>query len=444
MDMPCAVIAGRPNVGKSTLFNMLARERVAIVDPTSGVTRDRLSRNIRHEDRAFELVDTGVMTSLSEDELDNEVQRQIDIALGEADIVLFIVDVKAGLLPFDSEIADRLRRLEKPALLIANKCDTEKAERSATDFFALGLGEPIGVSALLGRGRYELLDAILERIPRFEPPESRGEFAMKLAIVGKRNVGKSTFINCLAHEDRVIVSETPGTTRDAIDVRFEKDGRQFVAIDTAGVLRKGKADSVGFYSMVRSEQSIRQADIVLLMLESLADVSRLDKRLARYVTDPHKPCIIVVNKWDLAEGVVTGEFDGYLSKTLTGLSYAPLSFTCAKTGHNVSATIDLAMSLYKQAGIRVPTGRLNKAIDEIFTRRRPKSSGKHSPKIYYGTQVGTRPPHIVLFVNDPAQFSNSYRRYVENSFRKILPFGEIPIRIRFEMSGPQAQFHGRP
>ena len=435
MGLPCAVIAGRPNVGKSTLFNTLAHRRIAIVDPTSGVTRDRIATTILHGDSAFELIDTGGMGSLTADQLGNEVQRQIDIALRTADAVLFVVDVKAGLLPMDHEIADRLRRLEKPVILVANKCDHPTSDKHAADSCSLGLGDPMPVSATRGRGRNDLLDAIAGHLPKFEPPESRGAHAMKLAIVGKRNVGKSTFINSLAGEDRVIVSETPGTTRDCIDVTFEMNNRQFIAIDTAGVMKRSKANSIEFYSMVRAEASIRRADMVLLLLASAADVSKVDKQLARYITDHHKPCIVVVNKWDLAQGVLTGAFDEYLGKTLPGLGYAPVSFTSAISGHNVGATIELAMSLHKQSGIRVPTGQLNQAIEDTFRRRRPKTKGSRTPKIYYGTQVGIHPPQIVLFVNDPILFSASYRRYVENSFRKILPFGEIPIRVRFAVSG---------
>ena len=436
MAFPCAVIAGRPNVGKSTLFNCLAHRRISIVDPTSGVTRDRVSTTIEHAKAPFELVDTGGMGSLGPGQIDEEVQRQIDIALHLADLVIFVVDASAGLLPYDKEIADRFRRLDKPVLLVANKCDDTRARRATSEFFELGLGEALAVSAIKGHGREQLLDMIVDALPRFEPPESYGETAMRLAIVGKRNVGKSSFINAIVKEDRVIVSETPGTTRDSIDVTFEKDGRQFIAIDTAGVHKKTHASSVEFYSMVRAEQSIRQADVVLLLLESVADISRMDKHLARYIADECKPCVVVVNKWDLSGDVKTGAFDEYLSKTLPGLAYAPLSFTSALKGKNINRTIELAMSLYKQACIRVPTAQLNQAIDDLFRQRRPKARGKRTPKIYYGTQVGTQPPTIVLFVNEPEIFDASYRRYVENSLRKALPFGEIPIRVRFHKSGP--------
>lgn len=434
MDLPCAVIAGRPNVGKSTLFNAIARKRIAIVDPTSGVTRDRVATDVEHEGYRFRIVDTGGMGSLPDDELGNEVQRQIDIALRMADVVVFVTDVTAGVIPVEQEIADTLRRLDKPVVVVANKCDSPKSDRAANEFFSLGLGEPVAVSALQGRGGDVLQETIVSKLPRFEAPESRGADAMQLAIVGRRNVGKSTFINALVDEHRVIVSEEPGTTRDCVDVTFDKDGRQFVAIDTAGVMKKSKAKSIEFYSLVRAKESVRRADVVLLLLACTADVSRLDKQLARYISDHHKPCIIVVNKWDLAEGVVTGQFDEYLSRALPGLGYAPLSFTSALEGHNTAATVDLATSLYKQAGIRVTTGRLNKAIEETFSKRRPKTRGKRKPKIYYGTQVDVRPPHIVLFVNDPSLFTSGYRRYVENSLRKTLPFGEIPVKVRFVSS----------
>jgi len=433
MILPCAVIAGRPNVGKSTLFNCLAGRRISIVDPTSGVTRDRVTTTVDCPGHPFELVDTGGIGVLAGDDLNREVQRQIDIALKLADVVLFVGDVTAGVLPADRQIADMLRRLGKPVILVANKSDSARAARNAAEFFELGIGEPIAVSALEGRGRQDLLDAIVARLPDREPPPSYGEFAMKLAIVGRRNVGKSTFVNAIVKQDRVIVSEKPGTTRDSIDVTFEKDGKQFIAIDTAGVIHKSKlADSVAFYSMVRAEQSIRGADVVLLLLESPAEIAQLDKRLARFIADAAKPCIIVVNKWDLAKGIKPGEFDVYLEKALPGLSYAPISFTSALTGHNINATIELAMSLYKQAGIRVPTAQLNKAIEEAFARRKPHARSKRIPNIYYATQVGTRPPEIVVFVNDAELFPSSYRRYVENAFRKLLPFGEIPIRIHFQ------------
>jgi len=430
MNLPAIVIAGRPNVGKSSLFNFLAQRRIAIVEPTAGVTRDRISTVINYEGNSFELIDTGGMGIEDSDKLTAEVEHQIQIALERADLILFIVDVLQGVVPADKEILDGMRRLDKPILLVANKADTYAHEQAAADTYELGLGEPVLLSAVQSRGYHELMAAIIERLPESEPRPEREVEPITFAIAGKRNAGKSTFINALVEEQRVIVSETPGTTRDAVDVHFQKGDASYIAIDTAG-LRKRKQiqHAIEFFSFSRVEAAIRRAEIVLLFFDATTPVSQVDKKLAMMVIDSNKPCAIVVNKWDLAAGKTTDEYEKYFTKALPGLSFAPMVFTSAKTGLNVLGVLDIVRELHKQANIRVPTADLNECIRSAVERRKPRPKKNKLPKIYYATQVSVSPPTVVLFVNDPALFEDAYKRYLANFLREHLPFPEIPIRI---------------
>jgi len=440
--LPAVAIVGRANVGKSTLFNRLARRRLAIVDPTPGVTRDRLTTAISHEGRRFEIIDTGGVGTPDEAAVRRDVEEQVEVALRRADLVVFVVDVRSGRLPLDEDLARRLRTLEKPVILVANKADTDRLAGEAREFFTLGLGEPLAVSATEGLGRGELLDRIAGLLPETGAPEAEEEFT--IAIVGRRNVGKSTFVNELAHEERVIVSEMPGTTRDAIDVRFEVEGRSYLAIDTAGLRRRGKlADSIEFYSITRTRRAVRRADVVLLLLDITQPVGRLEKQLAASIEDHYKPVVLVLNKWDLAQGHDPHEFTDYLTKALPGLDHAPVALVSAKDGVGVLDTLALARDLYGQASTRVTTGQLNRIVEAAVRIRGPHRKARRPPKVFYVTQVTVRPPTVVLFVNNPTIFDTAFSRFLVNYLRKHLPFGEVPIKLIYRQRR-RAEERGRP
>ncbi len=430
MAVPLVAIVGRPNVGKSSLFNALAGRRIAIVEASAGVTRDRISALIKIGDRFVELVDTGGMGGQDADNLTAQVERQIEAAIDQAQVILFVVDARAGLMPLDEQVAGRLRYVTKPIICVANKCDTEKLDPQAAEFYKLGRGKLVCVSAQQKRGKQELLDLISERLPEAEAITPNLDVAMKLAIVGRRNSGKSTFINSLAQSERMIVSEVPGTTRDSVDVRFERDGKVFVAIDTAGVRRQRSIGSdVEFYSLARAERSIRRADVVLLFLDPRVRISMVDKQLADYVLAEHKPAVFVVNKWDLMAPMPTEKFGNYVRGTFRTLDFVPIAFITAKSGKNVRALLNLAQNLYKQASTRVSTGDLNRVLRQALAQQAPPMRQNRRPKIFYATQVATNPPTLVLFTNGPELFDNTYQRYLLKTFRDQLPFAEVPIKL---------------
>jgi GTP-binding protein len=431
MAIPKVAIIGRPNVGKSSLFNWLAGRRIAIVDPTAGVTRDRVTAPIEAGGRWFELVDTGGIGIVDADDLEADVEKQISNAIQEASVVLFLVDARAGRAPLDEMVAERLRKLGKPVFLVANKCDSAELDSSTSDFCEFGYDDVMPVSAQQNRGKEELLNRIVKLLP---PPDAElppKDVAMKLAIVGRRNTGKSTFVNALAQSERMIVSEMPGTTRDSVDVRFERDGLTFIAIDTAGVRKKGKVQNdVEFYSLARAERSIRRADVVLMFHDSVETISQVDKQLAGYVLSYHKPAIFVVNKWDLlSKQLATGQFADYLRKVFPSLDYVPIAFITAKASRNVYALLNLAQNLFKQAGARVTTGELNRAVRTALDANPPPSRMNRRPKVFFATQVASYPPTIVLFTNGPELFDNTYQRYLLGTFRDNLPFHEVPIQL---------------
>lgn len=432
MALPTVAIVGRPNVGKSSLLNLLTRRMISIVDPTAGVTRDRISAIVEYDDRYFEIVDTGGHGIEDHDDLTDHVEGQIRLALDQADLVLFVVDITQGITGLDRQVAQLLRKLDIPVILVANKADTLKIESQTGEFFKLGFDEPFAISALHGRNRTELLDAILAKCADSEMKKPEDE-VMRFAVVGKQNVGKSTFINSIAGEDRVIVSEVPGTTRDSVDVRFMKDEKSFVAIDTAGVRKKKRIVSrdIEYFSYTRALRSIRRADVVFLFLDATSPTSQVDKKLTRYIVDQHKPCIIVINKWDLAkEDADSEEYHDYINKTLPGLSYSPICFITASEGKNVQSLLDLAAQLHKQATTTVATGKLNKLVQTITENRAPSIRSKIGlPKVYYATQVSTQPPTLMLFVNNPNKFDANYQRFLINRFRDDLPYPEVPIRL---------------
>lgn len=441
MPLPIVAIVGRPNVGKSALFNWLAGRRISIVDPTAGVTRDRVSTVFQIGERFCELVDTGGMGIQDADNLTADVERQIQHALDAAAVVLFVVDVRDGVVPLDEDVAKRLRVINKPVVFVANKADTDKIATHAADFFRLGYGEPVCVSAEQKLGKQDLFDAILERLPPGDGEAPPAEAALKVAIVGRRNVGKSTFINSLAEDQRVIVSEVPGTTRDSIDVRFERDGKSFVAIDTAGVRKKTSiANDIEYYSLHRAERSIRRADVVLHFFDARHRIGRVDKQLAEYILEQHKPAIFVVNKWDLVKTMIpTEKMANYVRGTFPMLDYVPIAFITAKKGKNVLRLLQLAIQLYKQAGTRVSTGDLNRAIRDAVEANPPVMHGSRQPKIFYATQIGTHPPTVVLFTNGPDLFDHTYVRYLTKYLRDAFPFSEVAIKLVLRAKGEAAR-----
>jgi GTPase len=429
---PVVAIVGRPNVGKSSLFNWLAGRRIAIVDPTAGVTRDRVATLIDVEERPVELIDTGGMFVVDVDDLSELIDRQIQAGIEQAEVLLFVVDARDGLVPLDQQVAERLRAAGKRVVLVANKCDVPAIEENATEFYKLGFGKLVYVSAQQNRGKPELLKVIRDRLPpRREDEEYTKDVALKLAIVGRRNTGKSTFINCLAESERVIVSEVAGTTRDSIDVRFERDGKVYMAIDTAGVRRKKSlANDIEFYSLHRAERSIRRADVVMLFLDAPETISKVDKQLSEYILEQHKPAIFVVNKWDLMKKTTpTGDMADYVRATFPSLDHVPIAFITAKSGKNVQAVLNLAQVLHKQASARVTTGELNRVLRQAIEANPPPLRQNRRAKIFYATQVAANPPTIVLFTNDPVLFDNTYLRYLLRTFRDQLPFQEVAIRM---------------
>jgi GTP-binding protein len=455
MPIPKVVIVGRPNVGKSSLLNWLAGRRIAIVDEVSGVTRDRVTALAQlgddNDPKFVELVDTGGVGMVDRDDLTDHVERQIDAALAEADLALFVVDIRDELMPLDQEVAQRLRYAKTSVILVMNKADSPEFDTRGAEFYKLGRGKPIPVSTHQNRNKQALLKLIEQMLPG--PGDKPVEAVMKIAVVGRPNTGKSTFINTLAHAERMIVSERPGTTRDAVDVRFELDGLPFLAIDTAGVRRKAKIrDSLDFYSIHRAERSVRRADVVLLFLDPTQGISRLDKQLADYIAKQYKPCIFTINKWDLMLGDPNAQpsmgamakFAHVVQHAFRTMSYMPLAFITATTGKNVKAVLNLAQSMYKQAQRRVSTGVLNRVVREAVGAHPPAVRENRTPKIYYATQVGTEPPTIVLFVNSPSLLDAPYQRYLLNVFREKLPFHDIPLKLylraraQSEAPGPAA------
>jgi len=434
MSLPIVAIVGRPNVGKSSLLNRLLGRRIAIVDMTPGVTRDRVGAPWALGDGDncgyAELVDTGGVGIVDIDDLSERVESQIARAVAEAAVILFIVDAREGVTPLDRRVAERLRRQDSPVILVANKVDQADLASEIGDLHRLGFGEPLAVSAKHGSGLTELRERVAKVIGSAAGPAP--DEVMKLAIVGKRNAGKSTLINHLAGEQRVIVSQTPGTTRDSIDVTIERQGRQFIVIDTAGLRKRRKVDGgIDYYSHHRSLRSVRRADVVAMIIDASVKVSQVDKELAGEIAEAEKPVVIVVNKWDLARQTTsTEDYAEYFAKTFPYLSFAPICFTTATNGENVWETVGVAEQLYVQSRTRVGTAELNEAIQDILAQRGPShKAGTRPPKIRYVSQIATAPPTILLFVNDPRSFDTSFRRFVVNQLRQRLPYREVPIRL---------------
>lgn len=451
MALPKVVIIGRPNVGKSSLFNWLAGRRIAIIDGVAGVTRDRVTALVQigsdEVPRFFELVDTGGIGIVDRDDLAEHVEKQIDVAISEADLILFVVDIREELMPLDQEVAQRLRYVNTPVILVMNKADTEQFDVRGGEFYKLGRGKPVAVSVEQNRNKKEVLKLIEKMLPSIDDHKP-ADATMKIAVVGRPNTGKSTFINTLARAERMIVSERPGTTRDSVDVAFELDGLPFVAIDTAGIRRKAKIrDSLDFYSIHRAERSIRRADVVLLFLDPTQGVSRLDKQMADYIAKQYKPCIFTVNKWDLITAdpeiadQAMGRYANVVQHAFRTMSYMPLAFITGQSGRNVKALLNLSQAMFKQAQKRVGTGTLNRILREAVDAHPPSVRENKVPRIYYATQVGTGPPTVVLFVNHVSLFDAPYQRYLLNVFREKLPYHDIPIKL-YLRARSQSDPHG--
>jgi GTP-binding protein len=390
-------------------------------------------------DRYFELIDTGGIGIVDVGELSDEVDTQIRIALEQADSILFVTEGPAGITALDKEVSQRLWKIEKPKLLVVNKCDSPKADLEVAEFFQLADCPMVTISVKGNRNQDDLLAAILKILPPPDDTEAEdGELLedvpeLKLAIVGRRNVGKSTFINQLAEDDRVIVSEIPGTTRDSIDVRFQTDGKSFIAIDTPGVRkRKSLANNVEWYGLARAKRSIRRADVVLMFFDCLETVSKVDKQLVGEIFDEHKPCIFVVNKWDLApETTSTTSWGEYLFKNFSHMRHVPVCIITAKDGRNIKKLINLAQSIYKQARFRVKTGELNKLVRAAIKNAPPPTRMNRTPRVLFATQVSTEPPTIVIKCNAAELFDEDYKRYLLGVLRENLPFKEVPIKLYF-------------
>ena len=438
MSVPKVAIVGRPNVGKSSIMNWLAHKRVSVVDPMAGVTRDRVTYLMHIEDRYFELVDTGGIGIVDVGDLTEEIDTQIRIGIEQADLILFVVDGSVGITALDEEVARRLWKVDKPKLLVVNKCDSPKLDREVAEFYKLADTSLVIVSVKGNRNQEDLLKGILNKLPDPDQMEAeQGEDLevdpeLKLAIVGRRNVGKSTFINQLAESDRVIVSEIPGTTRDSIDVRFQMDGKSFVAIDTPGVRkRKSLANSVEWYGLVRAKRSIRRASVSLMFFDCMETISRVDKQLVSEIHDECKPCIFVVNKWDLAADAEIATWAEYLFKNFAHMRHVPIAVITAKTGRNVKKLINLAQSIYKQARTRVATGELNRVLRAAVKNWPPPNRMNRTPRILFATQVATEPPTIVIKCNASELFDEDYKRYLLGVMREKLPFKEVPIKLYF-------------
>ena len=444
MALAKVAIVGRPNVGKSSIFNWLAERRLSIVDDLAGVTRDRVTTLIDvpdgediTKDWFFELIDTGGIGMVDRDDLETDVYKQIDVGFEEADVLVFVVDLRDGMLPLDEHVAIRLRSSKKPVLIVANKADSYNDIHKAGEFHKLGLGEPIVVSVLHNRNRSGLLDAIREVIPAAMPDDKPAQAAMKIAVVGRPNSGKSTFINTLTETDRMIVSEIPGTTRDAVDVRFVLDQLDFMAIDTAGIKRKAKVrDSVEYYSIHRAERSIRRADVVLLFIDCMQEITRVDKQIADTILRESKPCVLVANKWDLMPIDARAEYMEYLQNQFKAMAVVPFAVVTGQSGRIVKALVHLARKLYKQAHFRVSTGKLNRFMRDIFDEHSPPMRSNRNAKLFFSSQVAVAPPTIALVVNDPKLFDPNYMRYLLNAIRDRGLFFDIPMKILLRKRNP--------
>jgi GTP-binding protein len=442
--LPIVAIVGRTNVGKSALFNRLVGRRRAVVEDKPGITRDRIYAEAELDVRHVQLVDTGGMVGAENDELILQVRAQAVIALQGADVVIFMVDGQEGLTNLDYDVADIVRRTGKPCVLVANKM--EKLSADSSDFLALGMGPPIDISAIHGRGLMELVETVEDLLPPQQEVVAMPD-ELAIAVVGRPNVGKSALVNAIVGEKRVIVSDIPGTTRDAVDVVFERKGQRYRLVDTAGLRRRSRRQDTEFYSSLRTFQAVSRAHVVLVMLDAHEGVSRLDTRVAGEIMEAERAAIIVANKWDLiekfaqpdeefpeldyqkTEKTLRKDFARIVRDELKFLSYAPLAYTCALTGDGIGSLLADARRVHEQFVRRVDTGPLNRILRDAVATHPPPTKRGRQPRLYYAAQVRTAPPTFVVFVNDPDLIHFSYERYLHNKLRDALGFEGTPIRI---------------
>jgi GTP-binding protein len=438
MAKPIVAIVGRPNVGKSTLFNKIVGKRIAIVEDTPGVTRDRIYAEAEWNGRRFILVDTGGIEPNTRDEILSQIKAQAQIAIDTAQVIILVTDIREGMTSNDKEVAGMLQKSGKPLLLACNKCDTPgEPPLQIYDFYNLGIGEPYPVSGIHGMGLGDLLDKVVEYFPDEDAPVE-DEDVIKVAIVGKPNAGKSSLINYILGQQRVIVSPVAGTTRDAVDIFHSRDQDKFLFIDTAGMRKKGKIDeNIERYSVIRALSAVDRANVVIIMIDANENVTEQDTKIAGYAHESGKGCIIAVNKWDLIEKEIK-TMDNYRRSVQEGLAYmtyAPVMFISAKTGLRVGKLYDMIKYVADQNSMRISTGMLNDIINEATARVQPPSDKGKRLKIYYGTQASTRPPTFVIFVNDKKLAHFSYVRYLENCLREAFGFEGTPIRFIIREKG---------
>lgn len=433
MSKPIVAVVGRPNVGKSTLFNRLAGKRISIVEDTPGVTRDRIYCQVEWLKYKFSLIDTGGIEPSSEEIIPKQMKRQAELAIETADVIMFLVDGKEGLTPSDYEVGEMLRLSNKPIVLVVNKIDNLAMENNKYEFYNLGLGEPIAISASAGLGIGDMLDVVTGYFKESDEEDEEQE-AIKVAIIGKPNVGKSSLLNKLAGEERSIVSDIPGTTRDAIDSFVQIGEDKFIFIDTAGIRRKSKVkDEVERYSVIRTLTSIEKADVCLVMLDGDELISDQDEKIAGYAHEEGKAIVIVVNKWDKVEkdDKTMNEYVKKIRTSLSFMSYAPVVFISAKTGQRINKMIEAIKSVYEQYTIRIKTGVLNEVINEAVMMKQPPIEKGKLLKIYYATQVAIKPPTFAVFVNYTNIIHFSYARYLENQLRQHFGLEGTPIKLLY-------------
>ena len=432
MAKPIVAVVGRPNVGKSTLFNKLVGRRVSIVEDTPGVTRDRIFSDCEWRSRQFLLIDTGGIEPASDDIILSQMRDQAQLAIEAADVIVMVVDMRAGVVATDREVAAMLQKSGRPIVLCVNKCDTVGVmPPEFYEFYNLGLGEPYPVSAVHGHGTGDLLDAVFEYFPE-ESVEEEDDDAIKVAIIGKPNAGKSSLVNRVAGETRVIVSDVAGTTRDAIDTAVENDKGRFLFIDTAGIRRKSRVrDNVEKYSIIRAEAAVDRADVCVIMIDATEGFTEQDSKVAGIAHEKGKACVIAVNKWDAVEkdGGTMNTFRKKLENDFSFMSYAPIIFISAKTGQRIDRLFELIVYVSNQNATRISTGMLNDVLADATARVQPPSDKGKRLKIYYMTQPSTKPPTFVCFVNNADLFHFSYQRYLENKIRETFGLEGTPVRF---------------
>lgn len=432
--MPATVsIVGRPNVGKSTLFNRLIGRRKAIVHDEYGVTRDRHYGESFWNGKNFSVIDTGGYLPDESDAISTGIREQIHLAIDESDVILFVVDTETGIHPVDQSVADILRKQEKPVLLVVNKCDNEEKRLEAVEFYGLGFDEMYPVSSISGTGTGDLLDKVVEQFP--ENVEEDDDKYPKIAFVGRPNVGKSSLMNALLKSDRCIVTEIPGTTRDAINSKLEYEGETYIIVDTAGLRKKAKVkENIEFYSTVRTDRAIKEADVVVLMLDAMQGFDEQDKRILREAENFNKGIIIVLNKWDTVPEKNTNllkEFEEYIYGKVRTLDYIPIISISAMTGLRIEKVLDFSKKVIEQRRKKIPTPQLNDAIEKILKERALPVKRGRQLKIQYGVQVKSNPPVFKFFMNNPQELPPNYRRFLENKLREYFGFEGVPITMVF-------------